>query len=88
MPASQVTRPLLIAGSVMPLDARVIHIAGRGASAWMAEVALSRPSRRPSGDACGCVMGSARRNDESRAREGVRAMALDTFTLIASQYAL
>jgi hypothetical protein len=28
MPASQVTRPLLIAGSVMPLDARVIHIAG------------------------------------------------------------
>jgi hypothetical protein len=32
--------------------------------------------------------GSARRNDESTAREGVRAMALDTFTLIASQYAL
>ena len=45
MPASQIMRPLLIAGSVMPLDARVIHLARRGASAWMAEVAfLARPA--------------------------------------------
>jgi hypothetical protein len=45
MPASQVTHPLLIAASVMPLDARVIHLAGGAASAWMAEVAfLARPA--------------------------------------------
>ena len=44
MPASQIMRPLLIAGSLMPLDARVIHLARRNASAWMAEVAFASPA--------------------------------------------
>jgi hypothetical protein len=40
MPASQVTRPLLMAGSVIPQDALVIHTTGGVRLVSIAEVAV------------------------------------------------
>jgi hypothetical protein len=46
MPASQVTRPLLMAGSVIAHDALVIHITGGARLLSIAEVAvLGRPAQ-------------------------------------------
>ena len=75
-----------------------------GADRWISVPVDPRANRTPAEHVCclvefadfgrpatGCLWmreGSARRNGESRARNGEGTMAMDTFTLIASQYAL